>query len=107
MSDCKNHGSCPNLELSQEQIEDRFLKLNNYWLLQREPNRLVKEFKFKDFKEALEFTNQLGNLAETENHHPDILLSWGLVRVEFWTHNAGGLTELDFLLAEQTDSLVQ
>jgi 4a-hydroxytetrahydrobiopterin dehydratase len=106
MSDYKNHNLCPNEELSEELIKEKIFALATDWNLLREPNRLVKEFKFKDFKKALEFTNRLGDLAEKENHHPDIFLSWGLVRVEFWTHNANGLTDLDFALARQTDQLI-
>jgi 4a-hydroxytetrahydrobiopterin dehydratase len=70
-----------------------------------EGGKLEKTFKFKNFKEALDFTNRLGQLAEQRQHHPDIHLSWGKVRVELWTHKIGGLHENDFILAANIDRL--
>lgn len=66
---------------------------------------LRKEFKFKDFISALGFVNRIAEVAEAEGHHPDLLLSWGKVRVESWTHSAGGLTEADFVLAAKIAEL--
>ena len=66
---------------------------------------LVKEFKFPDFKAALAFVNQIGELAEAANHHPDIQLGWGKVVVTLTTHSEGGVTEKDKQLAEQIDGL--
>ena len=60
---------------------------------------LEKEFGFANFREALDFTNRLGEIAEIEGHHPDILLSWGRVVVTIFTHKIDGLTESDFILA--------
>ncbi len=68
-------------------------------------HHLEKEFEFKDFREALDFTNRVGELAEQQNHHPDIYLSWGKVRVVIWTHKVDGLTESDFVLAAKIESL--
>ncbi len=70
-----------------------------------EGKRLEKEYKFKDFREALDFTNQIGEVAEAEGHHPDIFLTWGKVKLVIWTHSAGGLTESDFVLAAKADTL--
>jgi 4a-hydroxytetrahydrobiopterin dehydratase len=67
--------------------------------------RIEKLFKFKDFAEALAFTNQLGALAEQVGHHPDILLSWGKVKLTLWTHKIGGLSEADFIFAAKADRL--
>jgi 4a-hydroxytetrahydrobiopterin dehydratase len=64
-----------------------------------------KELSFTDFRSALAFTNELGEVAEREGHHPDIHLSWGKVRVRIWTHKIDGLTESDFILAAKTDRL--
>jgi len=64
-----------------------------------EGRRLEREFRFRDFAAALAFVNRVGALAEAEDHHPDIRLSWGKVGVVLWTHAAGGLTENDFILA--------
>ncbi len=66
-------------------------------------HHLRREFKFRDFRAALEFTNRVGAIAEAENHHPDIHLSWGRVVVELWTHSIGGLSENDFILAARID----
>lgn len=66
-------------------------------------HHIEKEYTFKDFAEGLSFTNKVGELAERENHHPDIILSWGKVKVIFWTHSVGGLSEKDFLLADKCD----
>jgi 4a-hydroxytetrahydrobiopterin dehydratase len=68
-------------------------------------HHLEKEFKFKDFREALDFTNRVGELAEAQGHHPDIYLAWGQVRLTIWTHKVNGLTESDFILAAKADKL--
>lgn len=66
---------------------------------------LVREWKFPDFKSALAFTNKVGELAEAMNHHPDIELGWGRVRVLLTTHAVGGITEKDRVLAERINDL--
>jgi len=68
-------------------------------------HHLEREFKFKDFREALDFTNRLGELAEAQGHHPDIYLAWGQVKVTLWTHKIDGLTESDFVMAAKVDQL--
>lgn len=67
--------------------------------------RLEKVFKFKDFAGALAFTVKVGDLAESEDHHPSILTEWGRVMVSWWTHVVGGLHRNDFIMAAKTDSL--
>ena len=67
--------------------------------------RIEREYTFRDFRSALEFTVQVGELAEREQHHPDIHLSWGKVRVETWTHKIKGLHRNDFILAAKSDQL--
>jgi len=66
-------------------------------------HHLVKEYFFKDFNEALVFTNRVSALAEEEGHHPDILLSYGKVKIELWTHKINGLAESDFILAAKIE----
>ena len=66
-------------------------------------HHLEKEYRFPDFRSALDFVNRLGELAERESHHPDIHLAWGRVRLEIWTHVIGGLTESDFVLGAKVD----
>jgi 4a-hydroxytetrahydrobiopterin dehydratase len=67
---------------------------------------LHKDFKFRNFVEAVGFVNQLTPVAESEGHHPDLEVSWGRVRVRLWTHVARGLTENDFVLAARIDRLL-
>jgi 4a-hydroxytetrahydrobiopterin dehydratase len=65
--------------------------------------RLERAYKFKNFAQALEFTNQVGEIAEAENHHPMIVTEWGRVTVTWWTHAIGGLHKNDFIMAARTD----
>lgn len=81
-----------------------FMKQLKGWTLMNEYH-LEKPFKFKNFVEALAFTNELGKLAEQEGHHPDILLSWGKVVVTLWTHKINGLSESDFIMAAKSDAI--
>jgi 4a-hydroxytetrahydrobiopterin dehydratase len=64
---------------------------------------LVKTFRVKNFVEAVEFVNAITPVAETENHHPDLHVSWGKVRVDLWTHKINGLSEADFVMAAKID----
>ena len=68
-------------------------------------HHIEKTLGFSDFKTALEFVNQVGELSEAQGHHPDILLAWGRVGVKIWTHKIDGLTENDFILAAKIDGL--
>ena len=68
-------------------------------------HHLSKLFEFEDFVAALEFTNEVGELAEEEGHHPLIHLTWGEVRIDIWTHAIDGLSENDFILAAKIDEL--
>ena len=67
--------------------------------------RIEREYTFKDFRAALGFTVEVGELAEREQHHPDIHLAWGRVRVETWTHKIKGLHRNDFILAAKCDRI--
>lgn len=67
--------------------------------------QLERVFKFKDFVQALAFTNKVGDLAEAEDHHPALLTEWGKVTVAWWTHAAKGLHKNDFIAAAKTDQL--
>lgn len=70
-----------------------------------EEQQLERLFTFKNFEQALAFTNDVGELAESENHHPAILTEWGKVTVTWWTHKIGGLHKNDFVMAARTDQL--
>lgn len=79
-----------------EEVED--------WKVEDE-KKLKREFKFKDFKEALAFVNKIGGIAEEEGHHPDIELGWGKVKVELSTHAIGGISVNDFIVAAKIDKI--
>lgn len=66
-------------------------------------HHLEKTYKLADFREALAFTNAVGEIAEQEGHHPEITLTWGRVSLRVWTHKIDGLTESDFVLAAKAD----
>lgn len=68
-------------------------------------HHITRTFAFPDFQQALAFVNKVGDLAENQGHHPDILLSWGKAEVTTWTHKINGLTESDFILAAKIDRL--
>jgi 4a-hydroxytetrahydrobiopterin dehydratase len=86
-------------------LESLLEQLGNGWQVVRE-HHLEKEYTFPDFRQALDFTIRLGEVAEAEGHHPDIYLSWGKVRLQIWTHKIDGLTESDFILAAKADRLL-
>ena len=68
-------------------------------------NRLRRVYKFKNFAQALEFTNRVGEIAEAADHHPALLTEWGRVTVAWWTHAIKGLHKNDFIMASRTDKL--
>ena len=80
-------------------------ELDSGWQVVAE-RQLEKEYQFKNFREALAFTNQVGELAEAQGHHPDLYLAWGKVKLTIWTHKINGLTESDFVLAAKADKLM-
>lgn len=67
--------------------------------------RIERTFKFKDFVQALAFTNAVGDMAEAQDHHPALLTEWGKVTVTWWTHFLGGLHLNDFIAAAKTDQI--
>jgi len=77
-------------------------KLANDWEVINE-HHLEKEYLFSNFRKALDFTNKVGEMAEIQNHHPDIHLAWGKVKLTIWTHKIDGLTESDFIFAAKAD----
>ena len=99
---CKG-GSSP---LKGKELEPFAAQLAGGWQVVRE-HHLEKEFKFKDFREALDFTNRAGELAEEQGHHPDIYLAWGQVKLTVWTHKIDGLTESDFIFAAKADRALE
>lgn len=88
--------------LKGEELHNLHAQLGSDWNLV-EDHHLEKTYKFKDFKEALDFTNRVGAIAESENHHPDILTAYGKVTVSIHTHKIDGLTESDFVFAAKVE----
>lgn len=86
---------------------ERYLQQVPEWQLVTESGeqRLKRVFKFKDFTEALAFTNRVGQIAEQQDHHPALLTEWGRVTVSWWTHKVHGLHLNDFIMAAKTDQL--
>jgi len=93
-------------KLSQEEIE-QYLPLVGDWKLITKDGvqRLTRSYKFKNFAQALAFANQVGELAESQNHHPAILVEWGRVTVDWWTYVISGLHTNDFISAAKTDQI--
>ena len=86
----------------------KYLKKVDGWDVKSDDGKsfyLVKNFKFKNFEESQNFINKVGNLAEEENHHPDISFGWGYSRVKIFTHAIKGLAESDFILAAKIDKI--
>ena len=79
-------------------------ELNHGWELV-DDHHLDKTYRFADFAAAMEFANRVGDLAEEVDHHPEIRLSWGWVRLIIYTHKIDGLTESDFVWAARADTL--
>jgi len=92
--------------LKGEGLKELQTLLSGVWQVVNE-HHLEKEFKFKNFREALAFVNRVGDLAESVGHHPDLYLAWGKVRVTLWTHKIDGLSEADFVFAAKVDRFYQ
>ena len=86
----------------------KYLKKVDGWDVKSDKDKnyyLIKEFSFKNFKESQKFVNKVGDVAEKENHHPDISFGWGYCRVKRFTHAIKGLAESDFVLAAKIDKI--
>jgi 4a-hydroxytetrahydrobiopterin dehydratase len=104
---CTDHGACPSSALSPEQARSAYALINPNWVLDFSGPvaKITRDFIFGTYKEALDFTNKVALIADAENHHPEITLTFKKVRVEYWTHNARGLTHMDFSAAQKIDKL--
>ena len=86
----------------------KYLNMVDGWEVKADDSKiyyLIKEFKFKNFLESQKFVNKVGNIAEAENHHPDIIFGWGYAKVQIFTHKIKGLVESDFILAAKIDKI--
>ena len=93
-------GNTPKFD--EKQISDNLSKLNS-WTVNDEQKMIYKKFNFKTFKQALNFTNKVGEIADLEGHHPDISLGWGYSLVMLHTHAIQGLSNNDFIIASKID----
>jgi 4a-hydroxytetrahydrobiopterin dehydratase len=91
--------------LKGEEIKRRAEQLDPEWRVV-DGHHLEREFSFDDFREALDFVNEVGELAEEEGHHPDICFGYGKAKIDLWTHKINGLHENDFILAAKIDQLL-
>lgn len=92
--------------LEDAKIKEYMSELGGGWEVLDE-KKIKKDFKFKDFKEAMIFVNKAADIAENEGHHPNIHVFYNQVIIELWTHAVGGLSENDFILAAKIDKLIQ
>ena len=86
----------------------KYLKKVDGWDVKNNENEnfyLIKKFIFKNFKDSQNFVNKVGDLAEAENHHPDISFGWGYCEIKIFTHAIQGLAESDFILASKIDNI--
>ena len=90
--------------LSEDEQQQLLTQVSEGWRVV-DGHHLERDFGFDDFRGALAFTNQVGELAESVGHHPDIFLAWGKVSLKIFTHKIDGLSEADFVLAAKIDPL--
>ena len=94
--------------LTDAEIAQMHPQVPEWQVVQREGiKRLQRVFGFRNFAQALTFTNRVGEQAEEEGHHPALLTEWGKVTVTWWTHKIGGLHQNDFIMAARTDELFE
>jgi 4a-hydroxytetrahydrobiopterin dehydratase len=95
-------------KVTDEEAAEYLKQIPEWTILENDGvKRLERLFTFKNFVDALAFTNKVGQIAEEEGHHPAILTEWGKVAVAWWTHKIGGLHRNDFIMAAKTDQLYE
>ena len=98
-------GGMPPFDISEIH---KYLKKVDGWDVKKNESEsyfIEKNFKFKNFLESQQFVNKVGNIAETESHHPDIIFGWGYAKINITTHAIEGLSENDFILAAKIDNI--
>jgi len=94
------------VEPMKKDEEDKYLKEVPSWSIERNgTHKIYKKFEFKDFKQAMQFVNKMGDVAEDEGHHPNFCVNYNKVDVELFTHAINGLNENDFIMADKIDEL--
>jgi 4a-hydroxytetrahydrobiopterin dehydratase len=84
----------------------RLVSLVSGWTLEEETKGILREFRFRNFAEAMQFARRVGEIAEAEGHHPDLSVGWGYCTVRFRTHSIRGLHENDFIMAAKVNRLL-
>ena len=93
-------------KLSDTELQELIAKLPTWEIIEKDGiKRLLKAYSFKNYPLAVNFANEVAQLAEASNHHPAILLEWGKVTVEWWTHKLLGLHKNDFICAAKSDEI--
>ncbi len=93
-------------QATQEEIEEYLPQIPDWRIVEVDGvNQLQRVYKFKNFVQALEFANKVGEIAEAEDHHPAILVEYGKVTLNWWTHKIKGLHANDFIMAARSDRL--
>ncbi|MEX0685478.1 MAG: 4a-hydroxytetrahydrobiopterin dehydratase [Balneolales bacterium] len=95
-------GDTPSLQ--GEELQRYYNRISKHWNLV-DGHHLERTYVFKNFRQALDFTNKVGELSEEEGHHPDIYLTWGKVKLTVYTHAIDALSENDFIWATKVDEL--
>ena len=94
-------------KVSDEELAELMREIPDWTPVSRDGvMQLERKFKFKNFKQALAFTNRVGDIAEAEFHHPTLVTEWGKVTVTWWTHAINGLHKNDFIMAARTDAVL-
>ena len=99
-------GGIPSFDITEIH---KYLKMVDGWEVKSDENKiyyLIKEYKFKNFLESQKFVNKVGQIAESESHHPDLWFGWGYARIKIFTHAIKGLAESDFILAAKIDKII-
>ena len=93
--------------LNHQEIDNFISQVKGWTVIKNENNikMIIKYIKFNDFKNSLNFINQVSDIAETEGHHPDLSFGWGYANITIFTHAVKGLTESDFILAAKIDQI--
>tara|TARA_Y100001980_G_C14489056_1_gene266383 strand:- start:532 stop:858 length:327 start_codon:yes stop_codon:yes gene_type:complete len=92
-------------KVTEDEKKNFLQELQNWTVVDDGIEKLVKDFKFSSYLQAVEFTKKVAEMADKEDHHPKIVLEWGLVTVFWWSHAIKGLHKNDFICAAKTDSL--
>jgi 4a-hydroxytetrahydrobiopterin dehydratase len=93
--------------VTESESEELLATLDDWQIVDKKGvAQLLKVYSFENFVKALDFTNKVGEIAESEGHHPALLTEWGKVTVRWWTHKIHGLHKNDFIMAAKTDELI-